>query len=66
MVCHSDLSVTCLGVTCRGDIPDFLDEMLTSYFPTTLNNPRVPVEGRRTAIDNWVWVRLHTNQCQIY
>jgi DNA repair/transcription protein MET18/MMS19 len=38
------------------DILDFLDEMLTSYFPTTLNNPRVPVEGRRTAIDNWVWI----------
>ncbi|KAF8557709.1 ARM repeat-containing protein [Imleria badia] len=38
------------------DVSDFLDEMLTSYFPTTLNNPCIPPEARRKAIDNWVWI----------
>ena len=61
-VCHSDLSASYLGVTCRGDVSDFLDEMLTSYYPTTLNNPRVPAEARRMAIDNWVWVRLYLHR----
>lgn len=61
--CHLDLFATCLDVPFRGDVSDFLDEMLSSYWSTTLNNPRVPPEARRKAIDNWVWVRLHLN-CQ--
>lgn len=47
----------------REDVSDFLDEMLTHYFPTTLGNPCVPPGARRKAIGNWVWVRLQLN-CQ--
>lgn len=61
-VCYLDLSASCLDVTCYGDVSDFLDEMLTSYHPTTLNNSCVPPEARRKAIDNWVWVRLHLHR----
>ncbi|KAG9312861.1 ARM repeat-containing protein [Chiua virens] len=38
------------------DIPDFLNDMLTSYFPSTLHNSRVPPETRRRAIANWIWI----------
>lgn len=44
-VCYLVPFVTCLDSTCHSDVSDVLDQLLTTYYPSTLNDPGVPPEA---------------------